>query len=1224
MCPVCLELKTYLSIHLRTCGKRKCESDRLQVECDRLIEEEKARVYNLGLVSVGVSEVKAMYGDHWAIVADALRHYGVPIKTETGKDRRLNTVERFDDHLAKHQLRIVRESTPRRVEKVKEDTPSLVSGRSGKEMHGSPTSPHAKRVRLYSHVVSGCSSDESFGSVKSPRVKCRRAVASMSASPASPKQTHDLSIKLPAKRSRTVHELSTDPSVDGVAGDKPLPTSAAVVASSIVSGKSTSAAVVETSPTSRVISGRSSNEFSRSIKSPRAEHRRPVPCMPGSPNTGMSWSPASPTQMLAKRPSRTSASVVGTSSITGPCTSAGVDDDMHCPTFNLPVSDTSFVSDFVSPKDGTCEPNKHVESRSIKTTPCRVILTDISSPDFSPRRPRQAGRNQRKSVVDSDGENVPRSESHKRKLLSDGEDFVPTPKRQAKSATSTDVSFLLSSPCRPRQAGRNRITSATSADPDSGTDSDVVSDDRLRQVRLAKYLEEHHLFIGTNCLQRLKSENQYLIVVQDALKASSLSKCTIRNIIGNISRLMRFYAPGNDPFNFTLENLTSVERLHQLANTLNESGMRAETRIKYYQSLLLFLRRIRKSHYKKSHKHLLDDLEAIKEEVDTIRKAQGKMKGKERMRKLADRALEKDNSADVLYAFNQAIETKLRPAALQVIEKCKASPDTHICSQDILTLNVFFLSLFVKYGHRPIVYTHMPYRRFRQAQLSQPMTDSGNLSHLGQFRYLVTSEHKTGDKDVAYVPLPLSNDWAMLTDYVDYVRPTPDGEDNKKLLFLNSYGHALTNPGDQMKKVFKRFGIRVSAPRVLRHCIETLAFNQLEGKAREEVATALCHTISTAEKYYVDTSTPKSTRGLGHIASFFRLKSKKKSFSPPATKGSKPDVVEKNGVSDIGTAGTYRSVFPTKSEGSAESAESNGERVRPRSDRDARSQFIDNCFTITVDSVPSKAEYEDVLKQNKNEYPEVIGTSYKNFSETCRDKRRKLWAETVVTELGRQRFKSNSDGLKKELMKRGWLNDKTLKLTVREYEKRLDTESRKPQHPPVSAKVSKKISAPLASTSVSIIDDACAKAIRKQDWPLVRKSENEKGKCLLARGTIKKGSVVCEYHGKLLPYAEGHKKYTEDESPSNRYMYCFQYGESKYYIDANDGTCTCHPKKTLKGRLINHSSTQANLKPKVEFFEGRHVVLFQALREIHSLEELLFDYKCRGDSLSYKEEWMNT
>ena len=534
---------------------------------------------------------------------------------------------------------------------------------------------------------------------------------------------------------------------------------------------------------------------------------------------------------------------------------------------------------------------------------------------------------------------------------------------------------------------------------------------------------------------------------------------------------------------------------------------------------------------------------------------------------------------------------------------------------DLRVANVFFLSQFVKFGHRPIVFTNMPYHRYRQARDSDPMTSTGGLAHLGPFRYLVTSEHKTGDKDEAYVPFPISEKWGWLRTYVKRMRPNPGSEKYKYLLFLNSVGHPLQNPCFNLKTVTTRLG-KVLSPREIRHAIE-LALDSLDGKDRDDVSTALCHKASTGRKHYVDSITNAATRGLGLISSI--MEGKTLSYTPSS------DVSVPREEESVALE-KYRPISPAESAASASSEGSTDKPVMPRSELVARHKFINECFTVTTGPLPKEEEYYDARAKNANAFPELHDTSFKKFNECCREIRNKLWAEKVVEDLGRQRFKDVTEGLKRELESKQWFNEKALKLAVTAYGKKVDIGGRMPQHPPVSASVSKTVatasSTGASSGKGSLIDDAVVKGIKFQKWPLARVSGNEKGMGLFAKKTVKKGTVVVDYHGKLLSYADGHANYLADTSSKNAYMYCFQHGSNKYCLDACDPHCCCHPTKILKGRLINHSSLRANLKPKVETFEGRPVLLFQAVRDIAPFEELLFDYKCNGDPHSLQEDWM--
>ena len=86
-------------------------------------------------------------------------------------------------------------------------------------------------------------------------------------------------------------------------------------------------------------------------------------------------------------------------------------------------------------------------------------------------------------------------------------------------------------------------------------------------------------------------------------------------------------------------------------------------------------------------------------------------------------------------------------------------------------------------------------------------------------------------------------------------------------------------------------------------------------------------------------------------------------------------------------------------------------------------------------------------------------------------------------------------------------------------------------------------------------------------------------------------------------------------------MFAVQYASKRFYLDGTDEHCSCHPTTKLKGRLINHSQN-GNLKPVLNFLDGKPVLLLVATPDIEDREEVTFDYQCQKDSLSNKQPWM--
>ena len=105
-------LKSHLAQHLMRCGFKVEEVGRTRIECDVLVAAEKSHKESLGFLSMRVQELQRVYGEQWAIIAEALRRCGVPVHTGFGWDKRLDTEERLDTYLTSVNMRIDRRSIP--------------------------------------------------------------------------------------------------------------------------------------------------------------------------------------------------------------------------------------------------------------------------------------------------------------------------------------------------------------------------------------------------------------------------------------------------------------------------------------------------------------------------------------------------------------------------------------------------------------------------------------------------------------------------------------------------------------------------------------------------------------------------------------------------------------------------------------------------------------------------------------------------------------------------------------------------------------------------------------------------------------------------------------------------------------------------------------------------------------------------------------------------------
>ncbi|KAF4070723.1 hypothetical protein AMELA_G00288780 [Ameiurus melas] len=165
---------------------------------------------------------------------------------------------------------------------------------------------------------------------------------------------------------------------------------------------------------------------------------------------------------------------------------------------------------------------------------------------------------------------------------------------------------------------------------------------------------------------------------------------------------------------------------------------------------------------------------------------------------------------------------------------------------------------------------------------------------------------------------------------------------------------------------------------------------------------------------------------------------------------------------------------------------------------------------------------------------------------------------------------------------------------------------------------------------------ADSKAPTKQDWLkagfpqtwkglAIKDFGGEKGLGVVATQPFSKGDIVCDYHGKVITYAQG-KVMMQNLQDEARYLFFFRTGQRHLCIDAQTFPCECHPCVDTVGRRVNHSSKQANLCPEhfVLKLNGQDVdvILFRALRNISVDTELKFDYGVKRKSFQGEDQDM--
>ncbi|XP_051741310.1 uncharacterized protein LOC127507920 isoform X2 [Ctenopharyngodon idella] len=144
-------------------------------------------------------------------------------------------------------------------------------------------------------------------------------------------------------------------------------------------------------------------------------------------------------------------------------------------------------------------------------------------------------------------------------------------------------------------------------------------------------------------------------------------------------------------------------------------------------------------------------------------------------------------------------------------------------------------------------------------------------------------------------------------------------------------------------------------------------------------------------------------------------------------------------------------------------------------------------------------------------------------------------------------------------------------------------------------------------------DEVIIRCVSEQTWTglAIKDFGAEQGLGVVATRRFSKGDIVCDYHGKVIPAAEG-RAMMQNIHDEAGYVFFFKAGQRDLCIDAQTFPCECHPDANTVGRRINHSSKRPNLKPfhcvlKVNG-EDKDVILFKALQDITVDTQFKFDY----------------
>ncbi|KAG1927365.1 nuclear mitotic apparatus protein [Pimephales promelas] len=141
-------------------------------------------------------------------------------------------------------------------------------------------------------------------------------------------------------------------------------------------------------------------------------------------------------------------------------------------------------------------------------------------------------------------------------------------------------------------------------------------------------------------------------------------------------------------------------------------------------------------------------------------------------------------------------------------------------------------------------------------------------------------------------------------------------------------------------------------------------------------------------------------------------------------------------------------------------------------------------------------------------------------------------------------------------------------------------------------------------------DPGIIKGVTRQKWSGLAVKDFGEQKGVVATKAFGKGSILCDFHGKVITGAEGREMAETQDQLGN--LFFFKHGPDEICIDAETFPCECHPSLETIGRWITHSKKKCNVQPchcivKLQGGDG-HVLLFQATTDIQKDDKICFDH----------------
>ncbi|XDV25917.1 hypothetical protein PO909_029743, partial [Leuciscus waleckii] len=158
-------------------------------------------------------------------------------------------------------------------------------------------------------------------------------------------------------------------------------------------------------------------------------------------------------------------------------------------------------------------------------------------------------------------------------------------------------------------------------------------------------------------------------------------------------------------------------------------------------------------------------------------------------------------------------------------------------------------------------------------------------------------------------------------------------------------------------------------------------------------------------------------------------------------------------------------------------------------------------------------------------------------------------------------------------------------------------------------------------------DPAIIRGVTRQKWRGLAVKDFGEQKGVVATKAFGKG-ILCDFHGNVITGAEGREMAQMQDELGH--LFFFKHGSDEVCIDAETFPCECHPSLETTGRWITHSKKNYNVQRRhciVKLQEGdRHVLLFQATKDILKDEKIRFDHSIKKRSFRGEEvelEWLD-